>query len=177
MLPCRFKVTRFIPRTWPFFRGANQEPSFCFCFRRRQTRHFNEEDSPALTRCTSLSSLHIDGEVIGTAKLSPLVGTGRRPPAPHRDPGGGDAGGDDAGASAALPRSGGGGGAATAAAADISVPLESAELSEESEGSDDGLLEDIITMGRPLCRPPAHPPKQQVSVLPSFLLIYLLFRS
>jgi hypothetical protein len=42
-------------------------------------------------------------------------------------------------------------------------PFQSADLSEDSEGSDDGLLEDIITQRRLSIRPPPHPSKQLAS--------------
>ena len=122
-------------------------------------RPFHEEDSPALTRCTSLSSLHIDGEVISTAKLSPLVHSGGRRAAQSEEPE--DRKSSDAAACKSdsldletdnIP-----------AARAPEQQFQSADLSEESEGSDDGLLEDIITKGRPSIRPPPHPSKQQAS--------------
>ena len=108
---------------------STSEVNFRNHFDYDESRAFNEEDSPALTRCTSLSSLHIDGEVIATVKRIqplPVVVTERKtidPPA----------------AVVVVP---------------VAKPLEppqvhSAEWSEDESGSeDDLLLEDIITLGR-----------------------------
>lgn len=104
------------------------------------------EDSPSLTRCTSLSSLHIDGEVISTAKLLPpsqAVGNLASAHLPDRK----------ANAVKIEP----------AAIPAIPEPDSvAAEWSEESGGSDDDhLLEDIITMGMPSSRQQVPPSAKQ----------------
>ena len=110
----------------------------------RQPRRFTEEDSPALTRWTSLSSLHIDGEVISTAKLlPPSHGVGNLDSA-HLT---------ERKLEQAVKVE-----VVQMAVASDPVPIESNEWSEES-GSEDDLLMEFITKGKPTSRQAPQPPK------------------
>lgn len=134
------------------------EINFRSSFDYDEPRRFNEEDSPALTRWTSLSSLHIDGEVISTAKLlPPSYGVGNL---------------DSAHLTERKLEQTVKVEVISMAVTSDPVPIESNEWSEES-GSEDDLLLEIITQGKPASRQPvpqtpksSKPPLHETVVKP-----------